>query len=341
LLNKERRILSTFGDKKDKPGLFKYKLYRKEGSTDPSDLITSDNWIEVLRSQTSEQFDLWMEREVPRIELTADFEDHSGNSVADQTLDNGGTSSFGSPLPNPRSPEDTSKTSPVIRTPSTLLSIPSLRRNTSRSSGGSSTTSHGTTRQLSKFTPFLQWPLEEDNWRDTGRTPAQRVRLWLDNILKTVLRSHPSGIDHIIQAQTMDASGGSLHRGLISHFAPITGSTRGEVQQHLFGVKDSSSQDDSAVAASPEDQSHEAGRNAAPAAEPAREVEQVFKKARHLLKLFVPEKLPLNEPQDDVRSTAEHELVRIYWGLQDRIIAVSSPHFHREPGALIDFHRAY
>jgi hypothetical protein len=268
-----------------------------------------------------------MEREVPQIELTADSDDQSNSFVADQLNDKGGTSSVGNPPPGPLSPIDTSNTLTVARTESTLLRVPSHKRGTSRSSANSSTTSHGTTRQLRKFTPFLQWPLEEDTPRHSGRkasqrviTPAERVRSWLDKVLRACLRTHSDDIDN---TTLVSSSGGLQHRSSTSRFTPIAGSSEEEVQQRLSRVNDPASHHGSHVDAGPGDQSQTTGHTAPAAAVPAREVEQVFVSARRLLRLFVPRKCPSNDSQDDAWDTADHDLIRIYWGLQDRIIAVS------------------
>jgi hypothetical protein len=53
-----------------------------------------------------------------------------------------------------------------------------------------------------------------------------------------------------------------------------------------------------------------------------REAEAVLAKGKHILALFVPDKVPSSERYDGNWDTSAHPLVRLYWGLQDRLIEV-------------------
>ena len=200
LLNKERRILDTLG--KDKPGKFRYKLYTKEqhGSVEPADLVTSDNWLEVLHLDTNpEQLDLWMERESLTIEITPDSDDESLKHQSNRA----GLGSPRSALQVPPNPKD--PLLPVGRplaqtTSSTLLMVPKHRRNVSGSSLNSSTVSHATTRELTNFTPFLQWPFDDTPTKAGGRNQYGRLKLWLDTILARVARTRYNEMDTELQA---------------------------------------------------------------------------------------------------------------------------------------------
>lgn len=198
MLNKERRILDTLG--KDKPGKFSYKLYAKEqhGSVDPADLVTSDNWLEILHSDTnSEQLDLWMERESLIFELTPDSDDES---VKHQSNKSGlGRPHSASQTPqNPKPPSPTGK--PLLQTTSsTLLMVPKHGRNTSGSSANSSAVSHATTRELTNFTPFLQWPFDDTPTKAGGRNQTGRLKLWLDTVLARVAKTRYNEMDTDLQ----------------------------------------------------------------------------------------------------------------------------------------------
>lgn len=218
--------------------MFKYKLYSRE-RCDAADLVTSDNWLDVLHSDDPpEQLDLWMERESLPIEVTPDSDDDSvklrGIRSRDQPIP--ATNAAASPVPF----EPGTMNRPLGHTTSsTLLMVPTAsthRRNFSGSSAGSSTTSHVTIRQLSVFIPFLQWPFEDSTTKPGDQTHYERTKLWLDNILARVGKSYIDDMDLDLQALAKPIVAKSIQRASRSSSrmsAPISGSTRIEVQRRL------------------------------------------------------------------------------------------------------------
>jgi len=314
--------ITALGRRKDKSDPVKYKLYSKEGSTDSSELITSENWIRTLREHSgSELLDLWMERELPPIEITPHSGNHNSISAANQAKDDSLTQ-------NAQVPDDTSRTLTATRTSSTQLGVPVHQRELSRSSGHSSVISRATTRQLSDYKSFLRWPLEEDRKNPPGRTPDQRVNLWLEYILNSILRSHHEDLTDDTQAQPSASLGPQQQTSANSSPYPISTLSQTKVRDLLKRSRDPAPpslvplEDGRPGTVSP-DPTPQAPGNTVQETQPVREVDQVFAKAQHLLALFVPGIVRSSDPTDESFNTADHRAVQIYWGLVGRIIEVS------------------
>jgi hypothetical protein len=235
LLNKERRILDTLG--KDKPGKFSYKLCTKEqhGTVEPADLVTSDNWLGILHSDTNpEQLDLWMERESLTIEVTPDSDDESVKHQPSKA----GSGSPRSASQSPQNPKISLLSGrPLLQTTSsTLLMVPKHGRNISGSSANSSAMSHATTQKLTNFTPFLLWRFDDTPTKTGGRDQSGRLKLWLDTIFARVARTRYNEMDKELQALCTGANTAASHLTNKSQNAAsttVSRSSRVQVHDHL------------------------------------------------------------------------------------------------------------
>jgi hypothetical protein len=320
LLNKEHKILDNLGEKQRKSGI-EYGLSTKENSTDTADLITSENWINVLREKTSPEMDIWMHGSLPSIELQPDSGDESSDSGADQPPLRSDRMASGTNPPDRVTSQDISRTPTATRTTSEMLRVPSHQRGTSRSSGHSSTTSQGTQRLLD-WTPLLQWPFREDKDSKDDRKPDERVNVWLEKVHKAVGRAHHNEFDLAAQSQSTTGIRGFIPVPTTLKKTPIRGSTRDEVQEHLSAINEELLQQTRTREPMSGGSPTGAGQNGTQENSSSREINLVFTYARRLLKLFVPETFSVDELAGDMWSTADRPIVCLYWGLIDRLLTV-------------------
>jgi hypothetical protein len=325
-LNKERRILAEMGDRSGK-----YRLYHRKGSAHPEVLVNADNWIDVLRSEpTAEQLDLWMERApetgLPHVEVTAHTDNQSDGSDEGQPQREKGVTDLHKPSADVQTQKDDDKTVTDTRLSSMQLRVPgSHRRNVSQGSGHSSIASHGTVGtdlQLPDPNAFLQWPFEEDK-EGEARSESERVKLWLDKSLDTITANYGNDVVDTLPGHTPHTANQN------PQFERITSSDRDSVRKWLYNAGGTTSQPASPVQNGSISLSPVVGQGTGPSG--ADEAGALFGNARRLLKLFVPEKFsqpvaqPVSQPAAEgaVWHTADHKLVKIYWGIMDRIITVS------------------
>lgn len=309
-MNKSHKVLDALCDKK---GQLKYRLYHKEEGSNAESLVTSENWIDVLRCETSEQLDLWMKRELPEFELPEETTDENEDS---------GTSSGSDSAPGII--EQHKRTSHEgVRSPA-LLQVPSHvashHRGGSHSSKASSTTSRGTVRQLSVFTSLLQWPMQEDRDGSSTRSAKERVEMWLDSILRNTLKIHDRDVDDSIKHLRTTPSTHRRPRSPPNRSGLIVGCRREDVRQRFLNGRGESTLKRRSGGVPTNSPAHD-GISSQPIVN--QEVQELFNSARQLLRLFVPESVSAPESDGGVWISEDHTLVLIYWNLVDQIVLVS------------------
>jgi hypothetical protein len=259
---------------------------------------------------------------LPHVEVTAHSNNQSDSSNEGQPQRENDVTDLNKPSADVQTQKDDGKTVTDTRSSSMQLRVPgSHSRNVSQGSGHSSITNHGTVGtdlQLPDPYAFLQWPFEEDK-KGEARSESKRVKLWLDKCEDTIMANYRNDLVDTLPGRTPHTANPN------PQCERITSSDRESVRKRLHNASETMSQPASPAQNGSISPPPIVGQGEGPSG--ADEARALFINARRLLKLFVPERFsqPVSQPAAEgaVWRTADHKLVKIYWGTVDRIIVVS------------------
>jgi hypothetical protein len=325
-VSKQRRIIAAIGKEASQSmgnasKIFKYKTCFMHDQTGQI-VISSDNWIDVLRQHTSEQLVLYMRSEaenLPKIEIS----NFSASGDENDSDSNEKVFVTGNGANKRKVPFDTSRaidTSRARQTPA-MSSSPPSHRSSSRGLSPQSAAG-GSCRRSSRqiCAAFFTWPAEEGMCRDATCSPKPRIQECMDEVLWAICQSDLPRRNPTVGLCTSFTLLPEIQAGPAMTMPPIKPSTRKQVQRGF------DRDIESLTSTQPKSPSTLQVVDVRITQRPAlikHHTEKLLTVADRLLDLFVPQSYEHNRPADGENDTSKHDFVRFYWGIVENIIMVN------------------